>query len=99
MVPGNPAEVMLGTYATPERLAAVSHEFGLDRPLIVRYGYWLKETVQGNLGEAGDVRHHAGHLGPGVLCRPDADRAVRGEVGPPARRGLRVVPDGSRREH
>src|SRR6478735_11092523 len=52
MVPGNPAEVMLGTYATPERLAAVSHEFGLDRPIIVRYGYWLKETAQGNLGES-----------------------------------------------
>ncbi len=52
MVPGNPAEVMLGTYATPERLAAVQHEFGLDRPLVVRYGYWLKETVQGNLGES-----------------------------------------------
>ena len=52
MVPGNPAEVMLGTYATPERLEAVKHEFGLDQPLVVRYGYWLKETVQGNLGES-----------------------------------------------
>jgi peptide/nickel transport system permease protein len=52
MVPGNPAEVMLGTYATPERLEAVKHEFGLDQPLLVRYGYWLKETVQGNLGES-----------------------------------------------
>jgi peptide/nickel transport system permease protein len=52
MVPGNPAEVMLGTYATPERLAAIEHEFGLDQPLVVRYGYWLKETVQGNLGES-----------------------------------------------
>jgi peptide/nickel transport system permease protein len=52
MVPGNPAEVMLGTYATPERVAAVKHEFGLDQPLVVRYGYWLKQTVQGNLGQS-----------------------------------------------
>ncbi len=52
LVPGNPAEVMLGTYATPERLAVVEHEFGLDRPLVIRYGFWLKETVQGNLGES-----------------------------------------------
>ena len=43
---------MLGTYATPERLAVVEHEFGLDRPLVIRYGFWLKETVQGNLGES-----------------------------------------------
>jgi peptide/nickel transport system permease protein len=52
LVPGNPAEVLLGTYASPERLAAVSREFGLDRPIVVRYGYWLKETLQGNLGES-----------------------------------------------
>jgi peptide/nickel transport system permease protein len=52
LVPGNPAEVLLGTYASPERLAAVQREFGLDRPIVVRYGYWLKQTLQGNLGES-----------------------------------------------
>jgi peptide/nickel transport system permease protein len=50
LVPGNPAEVLLGTYATPERLAAIAHEFGLDKPLWERYAYWLKEVLQGNLG-------------------------------------------------
>jgi peptide/nickel transport system permease protein len=52
LAPGNPAEVLLGTYATPERLAAIAAEFGLDKPVVVRYWYWIKETLQGNLGES-----------------------------------------------
>lgn len=50
LVPGNPAEVLLGTEATPARLAAATHEFGLDKPLWIRYVLWLQHAVQGDLG-------------------------------------------------
>ena len=41
---------MLGTQATPERVAALRAEMGLDRPLLVRYGEWLAGFFTGNLG-------------------------------------------------
>jgi peptide/nickel transport system permease protein len=50
LVPGNPAEVILGPEATPARLAAVSHEFGLDKPIWIRYSLWLQHTLRGDLG-------------------------------------------------
>ncbi len=50
LIPGNPAEVLLGTEATPERLAAATHELGLDQPLWVRYGLWLQHILRGDLG-------------------------------------------------
>ncbi len=50
LAPGNPAAVLLGNQATPERIAAVTHQLGLDQPLPVRFVIWLNQTVQGNLG-------------------------------------------------
>lgn len=50
LAPGNPAAVLLGNMATPERIEAVTRQMGLDQPLPVRYGIWLRETLAGNLG-------------------------------------------------
>jgi peptide/nickel transport system permease protein len=50
LVPGNPAEVLLGTEATPARLAAATHQLGLDKPIWIRYVLWLKQTIHGDLG-------------------------------------------------
>lgn len=50
LAPGNPAAVLLGNQATPERIAAVTHQLGLDQPLPMRFVIWLGQTVQGNLG-------------------------------------------------
>lgn len=44
------ATVMLGTSATPEKVAALRAELGLDRPLTVRYGEWLLGFFTGDLG-------------------------------------------------
>ena len=50
LISGDPATAMLGTAATPEKVAALRAELGLDRPLLVRYGEWLAGFFTGNLG-------------------------------------------------
>ena len=50
LISGDAAEIMLGTQATPERLAALRAELGLDRPLPVRYLSWLLGFFTGDLG-------------------------------------------------
>jgi peptide/nickel transport system permease protein len=50
VLPGNAAETMLGSTATPEAVAALSHKLGLDLPLYVRYGRWIAGALQGDLG-------------------------------------------------
>jgi len=62
LISGNPAEVMLGTEATPERVAALERELGLDRPLLVRYGNWLAGFFTGNLGVSISYKQPVGEL-------------------------------------
>lgn len=50
LISGDPATNMLGTEATPERVAALREELGLNRPFILRYGEWLLGFFSGNLG-------------------------------------------------
>ncbi|MBW9086835.1 ABC transporter permease [Rhizobium wenxiniae] len=52
LLPGDPAAIMLGTSATPETLAALRTQMGLDEPLIVRYLAWLSGVLQGDLGQS-----------------------------------------------
>ncbi|HIY07068.1 MAG TPA: ABC transporter permease, partial [Candidatus Evtepia faecigallinarum] len=40
VIPGSPATKMLGTNATPEKIAALEAELGLDDPVLVRYARW-----------------------------------------------------------
>jgi len=49
-VPGDPVRLMLGERATPEMIAKLRHELGLDRPIYVQYFVWLSYLVRGNLG-------------------------------------------------
>jgi peptide/nickel transport system permease protein len=50
LVPGDPARTMLGTRATPERIARLHEQWGLDEPLPVQYWRFLERLVQGDLG-------------------------------------------------
>src|SRR5688572_9173196 len=52
VTPGDPISAYLPPDQSlpPEQVEALRRQLGLDRPFLVRYGYWLKETVQGNLG-------------------------------------------------
>jgi peptide/nickel transport system permease protein len=51
LVPGDPAQAILGVYATPESVAAMREDLHLDEPIIVQYLRWLGGVVQGDLGE------------------------------------------------
>lgn len=46
----SPAHLMLGESATPEALARLEHEWGLDRPFLVQYGHWFARILQADLG-------------------------------------------------
>ncbi|MBB5576722.1 MULTISPECIES: ABC transporter permease [Rhizobium] len=52
LLPGDPAAITLGTSATPETLAALRHDMGLDRLLFIRYGQWLAGALTGDLGKS-----------------------------------------------
>ncbi len=53
LVPGDPAVIFFGDRpVTPERLEAVRHQMGLDRPLVVQYLDFLRGIVRGNLGRS-----------------------------------------------
>ncbi|RUM26758.1 ABC transporter permease [Rhizobium vallis] len=52
LLPGDAASIMLGTSASPETLASLRHELGLDQPLILRYAQWLAGVFSGDLGQS-----------------------------------------------
>ena len=62
LIAGDPAAAMLGAEATPERLEALRHELGLDRPFPVRYLSWLSGFFTGELGTSFAYRLPVGEL-------------------------------------
>ena len=50
VVPGDPAQFMLGLNATPEAVAALRHALGLDGPLVTRYFTWVLGLLHGDFG-------------------------------------------------
>ena len=62
LISGDPAQAMLGTEATPEKLAALREQLGLNQPLLVRYGQWLAGFFTGNLGTSYNYNLPVGQL-------------------------------------
>lgn len=52
LIPGDPAQVILGVHAQPENLAAMRHQLGLDRPLWQQYGLYLGDLIRLDLGSS-----------------------------------------------
>jgi peptide/nickel transport system permease protein len=52
LAPGDPAAVMLGMDATPDRVAELRRDLGLDRPLPVQLGLWFQRILRGDLGRS-----------------------------------------------
>jgi peptide/nickel transport system permease protein len=50
IIPGGPAYARLGEEATPEAIAVVEKQLGLDRPLVAQFFGWLGKAVTGDLG-------------------------------------------------
>lgn len=49
-VPGDPAAMSLGVYASPERVAELRAHWGLDRSMLAQYWIFLKQLVNGDFG-------------------------------------------------
>ena len=52
MIPGDPAILMLGPFATDQAIAEVRTNLGLDKSLFVQFGYYVGNVVQGDLGRS-----------------------------------------------
>lgn len=52
IVPGDPAQLMLGMNATEEALAALREQMGLNQPVVTRYLGWVSGLVVGDFGRS-----------------------------------------------
>jgi len=52
VIPGDPAQIILGLHATPETIATLRHQLGLDRPMVLQYLTYMKNLVMGDLGRS-----------------------------------------------
>lgn len=50
LIPGDPAQAIAGEHATPERLAEIRSQLGLDQPFAIQYLDWLRHAITGDLG-------------------------------------------------
>src|SRR3989441_7838850 len=52
LTPGDPAQVLLGPRATPDELARLRQELGLDRPVLIQYARWASHVLHGDFGRS-----------------------------------------------
>jgi peptide/nickel transport system permease protein len=52
LIPGDSARLLLGEFASPEELARLRVQLGLDQPLITQYGIYLSRILHGDLGNS-----------------------------------------------
>src|ERR1041385_297573 len=73
LLPGSPAEALLGERAPPQSVARTRHQSGLDKPLYVQYWAYLKTVLSGNLGTSiastRTVTYELGHRFPATVER------------------------------
>jgi peptide/nickel transport system permease protein len=55
-LPGGPAEALLGERATPEAVAAIEHQYGLDQPITTQYWKFLQRSVRLDFGDSTTTR-------------------------------------------
>jgi peptide/nickel transport system permease protein len=66
-LPGDSAVALAGEEATPQVVAAIRHDYGLDRPLPVQYVNYVTETLRGNLGRSTQNKLPVGEILVGRL--------------------------------
>ncbi|MFD9944155.1 hypothetical protein ACFWX0_25300, partial [Nonomuraea sp. NPDC059022] len=62
-LPGDPARALAGEDATPELLAAIREQYGLDQPLLVQYTRYVTTSLTGDLGTSLRPRRGRGARG------------------------------------
>ncbi|TDD51659.1 ABC transporter permease [Saccharopolyspora elongata] len=62
LIPGDPAQAIAGEHATPERLAEIRAQLGLDQPFAVQYLDWLRHAITGDLGSSLSTGESVGSL-------------------------------------
>lgn len=56
VVPGDPALIVAGPNSTQAQVDAIRHDLGLDRPVYVQYGRFLRDLARGDLGTSLSLR-------------------------------------------
>jgi peptide/nickel transport system permease protein len=51
-LPGGPAQSLLGERATPEAVAAIERQYGLDEPVHIQYWYFVRKTARLDFGDS-----------------------------------------------
>lgn len=69
IVPGDPARVILGPYASDESVAGLRDRLGLDRPFFEQYLTWLSKAARGDFGQS-------------LLNGQEVTPQLRGRIGP-----------------
>jgi peptide/nickel transport system permease protein len=52
LLPGDPAYLLAGQFATPERMVEVRHDLRLNLPLLEQYGIYLLNILHGDFGNS-----------------------------------------------
>jgi peptide/nickel transport system permease protein len=52
LIPGDPAAAIAGLSATPEQIASIRHDLGLDQPLLTQLVRWYASLLHGDLGRS-----------------------------------------------
>jgi peptide/nickel transport system permease protein len=52
LIPGDPARTILGIHATPQKIALLHKQWGLNRPLVSQYWLFMDRLAHGNLGQS-----------------------------------------------
>lgn len=62
LIPGDPSAIRLGMESTEEGREQVRREMGLDKPIYVQYGIWIKDVLRGDFGTSWVSRQSVGSL-------------------------------------
>ena len=91
VLPGDVAEAVLGQSATPDTVAALRRQLGVDRPPYIRYLNWLADLVRGDLGTSLANQRAVAELIGGRLANTLLLAAVTALIAVPLALSLGVV--------
>jgi peptide/nickel transport system permease protein len=60
VLPGDPGRAILGNLATPQAVANLDHQLGVDRPLVTQYWSWITGLLHGDFGTSYQFRSAVG---------------------------------------